>query len=89
MRGLTQIVGKTIEAVVVKESHEPPRFQVFLIFSDRTHFEFWCHNEEIAANQRVYEGGLETVRKYMKEESRKIIFEACRDKANRIVVEKG
>jgi hypothetical protein len=89
MQGLSQIIGKTIDAVVVKESQRTPQFQVFLVFSDNTHFEFYCNTEEIGFNKRVYEGGLEKVRKYMTEESRRITFQSYRDKSNRIVVEKG
>ena len=39
--GLKDIIGKQITAVVVASSDRAPKQQVFLVFADGTHFEFW------------------------------------------------
>lgn len=42
--GMYNIVGKTIERVIVKEADKPginPKMQVFLVFNDFTYFELW------------------------------------------------
>ena len=42
--GLSQIVGRQIAGVVVATKDRSPREQVFLTFTDGTHFEFWGDN---------------------------------------------
>jgi broad specificity phosphatase PhoE len=63
-RELTEIVGKRIAGVVVKESsHLSPPRQVFLIFDDGTNFEFYA-NSEVTWTSGVRPGGIEWVREY-------------------------
>ena len=61
--GIKQILGKRITAFVVTESPTAPRRQVFLIFSDNTHFEFYGH--EFTGASGLGTGGLEQVRDYV------------------------
>ncbi|MCA1792737.1 MAG: hypothetical protein LC660_02500 [Desulfobacteraceae bacterium] len=42
--GVKAIVGKTISSVVVGCNQKDPQNQVFLVFDDGTHFEFWGPN---------------------------------------------
>lgn len=40
--GLKDIIGRQVAAVVVAKSDKrPPHIQVFLVFTDGSHFEFW------------------------------------------------
>lgn len=42
--GIHEIVGKTIERVIIKRADKPgidPKMQVFLVFADFTYFELW------------------------------------------------
>ncbi len=68
-----KLIGKRIKGVVVKESSDLPRAQVFLLFSDDTFFEFY--GETISGCNTVDHGGLETVRNYMAGPHRKIRLE--------------
>jgi hypothetical protein len=60
--GIKQIVGKTIRGVVVAERPSDSRRQVFLVFSDDTHFELW--GDSFTGAGGVDPGGLEEVRSY-------------------------
>jgi hypothetical protein len=70
------IIGKRIKGVVAKKRlGGGPHYQLFLIFSDETYFEFWSPKDCIIAAGGIDKGGFKAVRKYMGEES--IVFEAC------------
>lgn len=56
---IEQIVGKTIAGVIVREADSEPRRQVFLVFTDDTHFELYGHF--FAFGKHVYSGGMEHV----------------------------
>ncbi len=45
--GIKEILGKTITGVVVKARDGVPRSQVFLLCSDNTYFELYCHDADI------------------------------------------
>jgi hypothetical protein len=56
---LPDLIGKTIVHVVMKEG-TGPFAQLFLVFSDDTHYEFYS-TESISGGGRLYSGGLATV----------------------------
>ena len=61
---VAQIVGKTIKHIVAKENPTAgPRYQLFLVFTDDTYYEFWS-NEEIEAASHLQSGGLDGARTY-------------------------
>jgi hypothetical protein len=67
---LSQLLGKRITGIVIKESDGTPKSQLFLLFDDGSHFEFysafdrivptkglWPHHEgQTIANVRAYMG---------------------------------
>ncbi|HSN56529.1 MAG TPA: hypothetical protein VLT32_17810 [Candidatus Sulfomarinibacteraceae bacterium] len=60
------ILGKRISGVVVKREIREgygPRQQVFLVFDDETHFEFY--GDRIQCTGGVDRGGMDYVRGYM------------------------
>ena len=61
--GIKQIIGKTIERVVVAQSSVAPKQQVFLLFSDGTHFELY--GEQFTCGAGLDEGGMDRVRGYV------------------------
>ena len=61
--GVKDIVGKTIEAVVVARNDRDPLNQVFLVFEDGTYFEFWGPNFSCAGG--IVQGGKEKVTSYI------------------------
>ena len=65
------MLGKRICGAVVKEG-DCPRMQVFLIFDDGTHYEFYSDNT-INGIGGVYPGDIEHVRQYIPENE--IVFE--------------
>ncbi len=73
--GIKEILGKTITGVVVKARDDAPRSQVFLLFSDNTHFELYCQDADIQGTGGLWRGGVEDVRKYMSATAR-IVLEA-------------
>lgn len=69
---LDQILGKTITGVVVRENaSDSLRSQVFLVFSDGTHFEFYSQSE-IVPIKGVRCGGMDEVTSYSQDE---IVYE--------------
>jgi hypothetical protein len=71
------IVGKTITGVIMKKSkRSSPSAQLFLLFDDNSHFEFWSWGEYSGMNAAggLDRGGVEEVRKYMST-SMEIVFE--------------
>jgi hypothetical protein len=68
-----RMIGKRIKGVVVKESGDLPRVQVFLLFADDTYFEFYGNS--ITGCNDIDHGGLEAIKKYMAAPQRKITLE--------------
>jgi len=60
--GLTELVGKTIRGVVVKEGGPGPRGQVFLVCSDNTYYEFFSGDSAIEGSSHMFDGGMEDVK---------------------------
>ncbi len=73
-RGLGEIVGKTIQAVLVKERPGTPQSQFFLLFTDGTYFELYATDGNIYSTSAVRRGTIDDVRAYMPEA--RIVFEA-------------
>ena len=61
---IEQIVGKTIAGVVVREAESEPKRQVFLVFTDETHFELY--GQYFAFGKHIHPGGTEHIIKYAK-----------------------
>jgi hypothetical protein len=61
--GVKWIVGKTICGLVVAERASSPGHQVFLIFEDDTHFEFWGDSFTCAGG--IDSGGIGRVQEYV------------------------
>lgn len=71
---LEEMLGKTIQAVIVKECESgSPANQVFLAFEDGTFFELYSMSGEIMAAKGVKRMSLEEVREYMGPECPTII----------------
>jgi hypothetical protein len=66
---LSQLLGKRITGVVLKESEGTPRGQLFLIFDDEAHFEFYSSFDKITPTKDLWpheEGqAIKDVRAYM------------------------
>ena len=56
---LPGLVGKTIAHIVMKEGTGPSA-QLFLVFADGTHYEFYS-DASISGGGRLYSGGLPAV----------------------------
>lgn len=52
---MDQIIGKTIKGIEVKNNEFYPKSQIFLLFSDDTNYEFFCHIERIEGANSVNE----------------------------------
>ena len=63
-QAVKDIVGKTIQGVVVKEGSHP-RSQLFLLFTDNTYYELYCPDSKIREAGGVNRGGAEEVRRYL------------------------
>jgi hypothetical protein len=61
---IEEIVGKTIAGVIVTEGEREPRQQVFLVFTDDTHFELY--GQYFAFGKHRYPGGMDHIIKYAK-----------------------
>ena len=68
---LSQLLGKRITGIVVKESDGTPKSQLFLLFDDDTHFEFYCVFDRIVPTKGLWQHGeghgIQNVREYMGE----------------------
>ena len=62
--GIQQILGKRVRAIVVAKAPVAPRQQVFLIFDDDSHFEFYSDGE-FTWTAAVDPGRVEKVRRYV------------------------
>lgn len=76
---IEQIVGKTIAGVVVREAENEPRRQVFLVFTDDTHFELY--GKYIAFGKHVHPGGMEQIVKHAKLGAKEIAVFPLNDEA--------
>jgi hypothetical protein len=76
--GVRQIVGKSISGVVVAETPRALRRQVFLVFTDNTHFEFW--GDSLTGAGGVDTGGLEEVGNYIAKCGAKVTMEVSESK---------
>ena len=77
--GVKKLIGKRIKGVVAKKRRESPQYQIFLIFSDNSYYEFYTSNcsNEIFTISGLQKGGLKKVREYMGQEN--VVFEAFDD----------
>jgi hypothetical protein len=67
------IVGKTIKGIVVKKSEvSQPRSQVFLVFDDDTHYEFYS-TEKINGIKGIDPGGMGKVKEHISNVSEIIV----------------
>ncbi len=68
---LSQLLGKRITGIVIKESEGTPKSQLFLLFEDDTHFEFYSAFDRIVPTKGLWQHGegrtIENVRVYMGE----------------------
>lgn len=54
--GIHEIVGKTIERVIIKRADKPgvyPETQIFLVFDDFSYFELWGESIDAGGNASV------------------------------------
>jgi hypothetical protein len=71
---ISQIIGKTISGVLVKESQGgDPTSQAFLVFDDNTYYELYS-SRKICGASGVDPGGMKAAKEYMA--NREIILEA-------------
>jgi hypothetical protein len=68
---LSQLLGKRITGIVIKESEGTPKSQLFLLFEDDTHFEFYSAFDRIVPTKGLWQHGeghtIQNVRGYMGE----------------------
>ena len=71
------IIGKRIKGVVTKKRPNSPYYQLFLIFSDDTFFEFYTitTDGDISCAGGIDKGGIDAVRNYLGEQF--ITLESC------------
>jgi hypothetical protein len=69
-----QIVGKTIQSVILLEAPVEPRWQVMLVFDDETHYEFY--GPQINTTAGLNQGGVEEVLRYAKSRKAEVRFQA-------------
>ena len=50
---MNQIIGKTIKGIVSRVNKFRPESQIFISFSDGTHYEFYCHNGLIEGSKSI------------------------------------
>ena len=66
--GIKNIVGKTIQGVVVTKVHNAHRMHVYLAFSDNTYFELWSPGV-IAGARSLDRGGLVEIKNYARDQT--------------------
>jgi len=74
-RGISKILGKTIETMLVIKAKKGPKFQVYFVFTDNTCFEMWSQDSEIEFGGNVYPGGVVGLKCCYGDESRRIIID--------------
>jgi hypothetical protein len=57
--GLTELVGKTIAGVVVKEGGSGPHGQLFIVCSDNTYYEIFSGYSPIEGSSHMIAGGMD------------------------------
>ncbi len=62
MRGIAQIVGKTITHVIVREGAVSPRNQVFLFFDDGTSYEIFTDAPYLGLSSQLGHSTADQVR---------------------------
>jgi hypothetical protein len=73
---IREILGKTINGVIVKQHPDGnPSSQVFLLFDDDTHYEFWTNGPGISGAGGVDPGGKDKVLSFGREGC-EVFFEA-------------
>lgn len=72
--GVRKILGKRVAGVMVKNSANTPRAQVFLVFNDGTYYEFYS-SVEISSGGSIDPGGRKEIIEYMGKTT-SLIFEA-------------
>ena len=74
--GIQQTLGKRIQAILVTEAPVSPRQQVFLIFDDDTHFEFYADGG-LTWTAAVDPRGVDKVRSYVAQfPAAKIVYDS-------------
>lgn len=76
--GLADLIGRTIVAVTVLESENPPREQLFLTLDDGRYYELWSQPSGLGVGSMTYDGGLEEVQGQRPDRS-EIVFEVVAD----------
>lgn len=79
-----EVKGKTIEGIIIKNGrNHPPKWQIFLVFDDSTHFEFYSseNDQHLSGIGGVDKGGADRVRRYMSGAC-DIVFDNCDDAAS-------
>ena len=71
---VSQIVGKTITAVLMLEAGSQPYNQVMLVFDDGTNYEFY--GQDIHYTSGLNLGGLHEVWNYVRQNKRAVLLEA-------------
>lgn len=80
--GSSQIVGKTITGVIIKQAKSPsdtPQSQLYLLFSDNSYFEFYSFSGSISnTGGCLPNSSFREVYEYMKEQF-DVVFHAVQD----------
>lgn len=71
---VAEIIGRTIKAVYILNADESPKEQVFLLFEDGTHYEFY--GDSIGTTAGVQWGGAKAIEQYCAVNKRKLRFKA-------------
>ena len=58
---LQDIIGKTITGILVTDNVRVPQRQVFLVFSDNTHYELYSMSGDLCFTSKVHEGAMAAV----------------------------
>ncbi len=63
--GIKKTIGKTIAGIVIKESDNEPKSQIFFIFSDDSSYEIYSDKSKIFGSTDLQPYGLDGVKKCM------------------------
>lgn len=86
--GLTDLVGRTIVAVTVKESERPPHHLLILTLDNGTYYEIWSEEAGLGVGSMTCKGGLDEARGQGRADS-DIVFEVLRSEAGEPVQTAG
>jgi hypothetical protein len=84
MESLEVIIGKRIKGVVVKEGSQPPKKQIFLLFSDDTYYEIYGNFCKGASG--LDRGGLESIRAFGRRPDTQTTFERVNESISQEVL---